>query len=417
MANIAHLMARRLPVNALDLLRHIGEFSGSRGVRAYLVGGSVRDLLIPGQTVHDLDVTLQGASESLFEDIAESIDGTLVKRSQFTTAGILVSGQTVDLAMTRGESYPAPGSLPVVRPGSLSEDLARRDFTINSMAVSLAAGTWGHLLDPHGGWQDVRGRRLRILHRDSFRDDPTRLLRAARYSARLRLTLSVETEDALVTAPGHIPGLSAARVRNELERVFREGEAASTALALLERWSALGAIHEALRHLPRRWEGFHQATRDMGEQRTSGVAYGVLGYGLTATQVDGITARLRTGARGARAMRDSAHLSRLPDDEIAGLVTSRLVELLDPLVDSGVLGFAMASGGAVQARVIEYLDRHRHSRTLLTGDDVIALGVRSGPEVGRVLRTLRTARLDGRTVTRDDELALVRKLIAQCPVR
>ena len=417
MANIAHLMASRLPAKALDLLRHIGEFSGSRRVRAYLVGGSVRDLLIPGQPVQDLDVTLQGASESLFEGIAESIDGTLVKRSRFTTASILVSGQTVDLAMTRGESYPAPGSLPVVRPGSLSEDLARRDFTINSMAVSLAAGTWGHLLDPHGGWQDVRGRRLRILHRDSFRDDPTRLLRAARYSARLRLTPSIEIEDALETAAGYIPRLSAARVRNELERVFREGEAASTALALLERWSALAAIHEALRYRPCRWEGFHPETRDMGDERTSEVAYGLFGYRLAATQVDGIAARLRIGVRGARAMRDSAGLSRLSADEIAGLATSRLVELLDPLVDSGVLGFAIASGGAAQARVAEYLDRHRHARTLLTGDDVIALGVESGPEVGRVLRALRMARLDGRTVTRDDELALVRKLTAQCPVR
>ena len=145
-----------------------------------------------------------------------------------------------------------PGSLPVVRPGTLAEDLARRDFSVNAMAVSLSESDWGDLFDPQGGLNDLRARMLRILYPDSFRDDATRILRAARYASRLSLALSPETEDHLLGSVGFISKISPARMRDELERVFLEAEAAP-ALGLLNEWRALSAISPALEYEADAW--------------------------------------------------------------------------------------------------------------------------------------------------------------------
>ena len=198
MVNVSGLMESGVESDVLRTLGEVARAAEESGVEPYLVGGLARDLILGVSASPDLDIALVGAKSETFDQIARRVSGEITKRSQFNTVALRVGGCHFDLTMARAESYPSPGSLPVVRPGTLEEDLARRDFSVNAMAVSLFADAWGELHDPQGGLGDLRNGVLRVLHSDSFRDDATRILRAARYASRLSLTLAPDTLDALL---------------------------------------------------------------------------------------------------------------------------------------------------------------------------------------------------------------------------
>jgi tRNA nucleotidyltransferase (CCA-adding enzyme) len=200
------------------------------GERAYLVGGAVRDLLL-GMDHPDLDVAVEGDAPEL----ARRLGADATAHERFSTARLDLDGVQVDLASTRAERYPHPGALPEVEPASLDRDLARRDFTINAMAVPLVGEP--ELIDPYDGLGDLREGVLRILHPDSFVDDPTRALRAARYAARLGFEVEPATFELLTAAD--LGTVSGDRVEAELRRVAAE-QRAPAAFELLAQWGLAG---------------------------------------------------------------------------------------------------------------------------------------------------------------------------------
>jgi tRNA nucleotidyltransferase/poly(A) polymerase len=172
-----HLLAGEALQERLQALPGIARVRAALdGERAYLVGGAVRDLLL-GAEHPDLDLAVEGDAVEL----ARRLGAEPVAHERFSTATVDLDGVRVDLARTRAETYPHPGALPEVEPAPLERDLARRDFTVNAMALPLDGR--GQLVDPHGGRVDLRAGLLRVLHPGSFADDPTRALRAARYAA------------------------------------------------------------------------------------------------------------------------------------------------------------------------------------------------------------------------------------------
>ena len=201
-------------------------------VPAYLVGGVVRDLLL-GREVTDLDVAIEGDPEALTD-----LPGFSLERDGLFLTGRLEQGDVkIDVAQSRAESYPEPGALPEVRPASITEDLARRDFTVNAMAFPLSGGR--DLLDPHGGLEDLRAGLLRVLHRGSFADDPTRALRAARYAARFGFELEGDTARLLRDAD--LSAVSEDRIDNELRRIGAEEDPAA-ALGLIAEWGVMPSL-------------------------------------------------------------------------------------------------------------------------------------------------------------------------------
>ena len=188
MTNIAPRLRAQLDSISLRQLRGIAAVAEIHGARAYLVGGAVRDALL-GISVTDIDIAVIGMTSSLPRGVARALNGRVAAHSQFNTFSLTASGRHIDLAMARHESYTHPGALPTVTPGTMHQDLARRDFAINAMAVSLGEDSFGDLLDPFDGQSDLEDGTVRVLHDDSFRDDATRILRAARYAVRLGLTL------------------------------------------------------------------------------------------------------------------------------------------------------------------------------------------------------------------------------------
>ena len=410
MENVAGLMASGISPAVLRALRDVAKAAEECGVEPFLVGGLVRDLFLEATGSPDLDVALVGATADTFSDIARLVCGEITKQSQFNTVGMKVGGYDFDIIMARAESYPSPGSLPVVRQGTLDEDLARRDFSVNAMAVSLSEDKWGDLFDQQGGLGDLREGTLRVLHPGSFRDDATRILRAARYASRLSFELSPETKDALLASVGFISKISPARMRDELERIFLEPDAAS-ALGLLSGWRALSAVSPALEYEADAWSLYSERTHGLSERGRISVGYAILGAGMSVPESTSVAARLMPEARARRALRDSAGLiARIEGDEFEGAANSAVAEALDALSELSVIGCAIARAGSpIGGRLQEYLRVHRPLRTILTGDDIIALGVSRGPEVGRIQRRLRAARQDGLVArSREEEEAFVR---------
>ncbi|MGH7432636.1 MAG: polya polymerase, partial [Candidatus Methylomirabilales bacterium] len=239
-------LLRRLPRRQQEVLAAAAVLGERRGVSVYLVGGPVRDLIL-GSPGTDLDITVAGNAVPYAEALAASLGARVTIHPRFGTATlILQDGLRLDVVTARREQYRHPAALPQVFPATIDEDLFRRDFTINAMAVRLASGG-GELLDPFGGLTDLRGRRLRALHDESYRDDPTRILRGARYAARYRLRFSIRDRRRIESALAEsmLQRLSGDRLFREVQLVLHEA-APEAVLKILEGLGVLRALDPAL---------------------------------------------------------------------------------------------------------------------------------------------------------------------------
>ncbi len=233
--------AQQLPPAYLARLEQIGRLAAQLRQPAYLVGGPVRDALL-GRPSLDIDVTVEGDVSALAAALAEAFGGRVVLHERFGTAVVELAEGHIDLTSARREIYPQPGALPEVAPASIEEDLRRRDFTYNAMALRLDPEL-GALYDPWNGFADLRAGVTRGLHPKTFQEDPTRILRAARYSARLGCRLEENTKQWLLTAiqDGAFRTVTGQRIWGELARLLEETTFAE-ALWKLEEWGALSAL-------------------------------------------------------------------------------------------------------------------------------------------------------------------------------
>jgi tRNA nucleotidyltransferase (CCA-adding enzyme) len=222
------------------LVRSIGVLAQSQGAAAYLVGGPVRDLMLKLPNI-DLDITVEGSGIRLAEKFAGRHHGALVTRyPAFKTATVqLPDGRLVDFATARKEIYARRGAYPKVEPSGIKDDLLRRDFTINAMAIAINPDTWGRLIDPFGGHADLLSRSLRVLHEKSFLDDPTRILRAARFKARLGLKVEAKTLKLLRSAVEIkvLDTIKPQRYLKDFNKILKEPRS-QEAVKFLKAWNA-----------------------------------------------------------------------------------------------------------------------------------------------------------------------------------
>ena len=416
---MARLMSKRLPKQMMAFLLACGVQGESHGFHVHLVGGMVRDVLRdrpPG----DPDLVVQEDAPSLDAAahfgtlLAEALGGSVSAPSQFGTVKLEAGGLTVDVATARREVYESPGALPSVRPGTINEDMGRRDFTVNTIAVDLARGRFGTILDRHDGVNDLSSRVLAVLHDRSFADDPTRAFRAIRYEARLRIEMSLVTEAMLRRNLGHVDALSGDRVRHEFERIFAE----PAPEVVLARANEIGLLQAVLPGLT--WSAeMSEAARSLREAAPSLGTAGPTGYlallasPLSPEDAEQLTERLNAPRPWAKVIEDTVLVwEQLPNLAPADISPSGVYDMLEGASQEAVFAWAVLSTGAVATRLRDYLDKLRHVRTLLTGDDLLALGVAQGPLVGDLLRELLDARLDGLVASRGDEEALVRRRLS-----
>ncbi len=305
MPDVAALLRSALASEQRLLLRRATEESARRRVRLYLVGGAVRDALL-GLPVADVDLVSAPGGADFGRELAGALGGEVVASSQFGTHKIREGGITFDLAMARTESYAHPGALPSVRPAGILDDLARRDFTINAMAVEVRGESWGDLQDEFGGLADLRRGLVRTLHDGSFRDDATRILRAARYAGRYGYRIEEATQRALDRDLAYLDAIKGDRLRHELERVFDEPRAAPI-LRLLRDAGVLRAINPSL--------GADEAALARidevalrPERGPRPVMLSLLVSSLPAEAAPALVRRLNMGADWARVVRDTLAL-------------------------------------------------------------------------------------------------------------
>ncbi len=387
---------------------------------AYLVGGAVRDLLL-GRHPRELDVVVEDrrppygrAAGQLAGALARSVGAPGTEHERFGTATVGWDAGRIDVAAARRERYPAPGALPEVEPARLAEDLLRRDFTVNALALALDGERSEELHAAPHALEDLRVGRLRVLHERSFLDDPTRLWRLARYRSRLGFAVEERTAQlaAAAVAEGALQNVSGARIGAELRLVLAEPDPLD-ALAELERLGLLAALHPRLRlesPLVRRAlellpaGGTRAGSVEVGRPDLLLLAALVLPLALRADDVVGghpqpeiaaLLDRLEFPASERdRVAAAAAAVPRLVEELPRVATPSQLRALALRVPPEGIaLAGAVSEPAALAAR--RWLEELRHVRLAITGKDLLAAGVPQGPEVGRRLEVALRKRLDG----------------------
>jgi len=411
--NLAEALEKAWPLALWGLVRGAGEVAWSKGLRLYLVGGAVRDILL-GRPSLDLDLVVEGDALALLPDLGWQ--GRLRRFPTFGTAKLVGEGWSLDLASARKESYPQPGALPWVGPGTLQDDLFRRDFAINALAVDLSPPSLGGLVDPFGGRQDLEKGRIRVLHERSFQDDATRILRAIKYAARFGFRLEARTRRFILRDKGYLQTVSGERLRRELVLILEE-ERPEAALALAGRLGVLGEISAGL-------EGDGWLGRKFSLARRRGwaspeVYLALLAYRMAPHEARAFLSRLRFPRVQARAVEEVQAL-KAQEKALARprLATHQVCRPLAGYSGPAVLALALASPEArIRRRARLFWEEWRYVKCSLGGKDLLGMGVEAGPRVGEYLRRLLEARLDGVVGDRAGEEELVLRWLSSGSAR
>lgn len=405
--NLSAELERWLAPAASELVARVSAASAQRGYGACLVGGAVRDLLL-GRASPDIDIIIEGDAEQVARDCAQPSDPPPVFHRAFGTATISSGTQRIDLATARAESYRQPGALPDVWPGSIEDDLVRRDFTTNAMALVLGGEHHGDLIDPHGGRLDLEHGLLRILHEQSFVDDATRIFRGVRYEQRFGFVFEDETKRLLFRDVERVRDISGDRVRHEFDRIMEEIEP-EPALRRLDGVGVLEVVAQGLRFDAKQADACARArVYGLSAERLLETLWCVLAWRLAASGVGELVTRLNLPRRLATPVGDCERLheaeERLDED---GLAPSSVYALLHHVSPAALNAASLLLDGAVARKHVHaYLTKLRHVRPALTGEALREMGFASGPEIGRVLELLRDARLDGLLNSRTEEVVL-----------
>jgi tRNA nucleotidyltransferase (CCA-adding enzyme) len=429
---VTALLERALAEPVLALVRRISQEAHDMGVVPYFVGGLVRDMLLETPIV-DVDLVIEGDAIALANRLSTALGGRVIAHKRFGTAKWLLSKQvwrqipgdfsgkplaSVDFASARTEFYVYPTALPKVERSSIKQDLHRRDFTINTLAIRLDPEHWGEILDFYGGESDLQDGVIRVLHSLSFVDDPTRILRAVRLSSRLGFRLDPHSEELIVDALSLLKRVSGDRLRHELEQIFDEPSPCQV-LTRLDELNILTHIHPDLqcdRWLQAKCRVLCNdlSYEDWGlELKDRSFLYlALLAYHLEEAQLEVFFERLRMRRDDADDLRFLPKLrSTLP--KIARVQKPSVIVDLLQLFPARMLAVAwiVVSGKRQRAKLLRYQMEWRLVETAVTGEDLKALGLEPGPIFGRLLNVLRGARLDGRVCTREEEEAMLQKLL------
>jgi tRNA nucleotidyltransferase (CCA-adding enzyme) len=411
--NLAASIERQLPMQLVEFMESTALIASTLGWRLYLVGGTVRDLLL-GRDNYDLDMVVEGDALALGKQMAETKKTAITLHSRFGTVKLRWQTWTIDIATARTETYTRPGALPEPKPGMLANDLFRRDFTVNAMAVELLPGRWGQLIDLYGGRQDLKAGLIRVLHDDSFTDDATRIWRAIRYEQRLNFAIEPGTLALLKRDVSRLDTISGDRIRHELESTLKEPAPEK----VFYRASNLGVMTK----LSPRLKGnallakHFQAAREytLPETPTLPLYLAILSYSLPEHDIADLSSFLHLPKTEAQVLQETAALkSGIKLLDKPKLKNSEIFRLCTGYTPTAIEANIIAAGSStVRKRLHLFLTKLRYVKPCITGTDLIKLGVPPGPKVKEILQKLRDALLDGKIRSKKGEDKLAIDLIA-----
>lgn len=404
------------------VLRTIGREADGLKMPAYLVGGAVRDILL-GYKSLDLDIVVEGNAPRLAKRMAQIFNTKATVYAEFGTATVWHGYDfQVDFVTARKESYARPGALPSVSDGTLKDDLFRRDFTVNAMALQINPGRFSELIDFYGGLIDVQRKRIRVLHDASFTDDPTRILRAVRFATRLNFRIEAKTLAQLRSALSKKVEESV-----KLPRYFHEFQKTLSEVSVtkhIRRLEVLGALRYLFPGLVLDYKSLSRLERSVKKlsekpeyEKASAWIYPFLAL-ISRADLDRAAELVQ---KFQLSKSDVKTMMQAQDDQRwfdllsrKGLNPSDIYTILESLTRDAVVYLRMtAPKKVIKKRIDLYMSDIKNTKLQINGHDVQRLGVPSGAKVGAYLKKVLMKKMDGQIKTKKQELDLVRALIKQ----
>jgi tRNA nucleotidyltransferase (CCA-adding enzyme) len=439
----------KLPKEIQDLIYLASEISAKKNMPAYLVGGFVRDLILGVKNL-DLDIVVEGDGISFAQDLASHLNAKLIRHRRFGTATVIAkshinpvrdrsslgdrklalahfvsNGVKIDIATARREFYPAPAHLPVVEVGNLKDDLSRRDFTINTIAISISRGSFGELIDFFAGKSDLRNKKIRILHNLSFIDDPTRILRAIRFEQRYNFRIEPETLKNLKEAVRlkMLEKVQPQRIRDELILMLGEKKPLKE-IRRLKELAGFSFINpgiliskkalQFLQSIEKQINWFKKVYSQRRQLDTWLIYFTALLEALGIKDIKAVLNKFvfRKGEEkrilGFKKI-NHRFIRRLGQDKIK---PSEIFNLLEPLsYEVIILLKAKYKDRLSQHRIEDFFEIYNGMQILVSGYDLHRLGIAPGPYYQKVFTKVLNAKLDGRVKTKKQELGLIKELI------
>jgi tRNA nucleotidyltransferase (CCA-adding enzyme) len=418
--SLSSWLKSRFPPGVYNLLKFSGEVAEGLGFNAYLVGGSVRDLL-RGEENLDIDIVIEGDGIVFAKALGEKLNASVKSHQRFNTAQVITGKLKLDVATARTEYYESPAALPKVETSSIKKDLYRRDFTINTLAIKLNPKDFGLLMDFFGSQRDLKEKTIRVLHNLSFIEDPTRAFRAIRFSERFGFKISKHAENLIKSTVkmNLFEKLSGPRLYEELLILFNETEP-DRALKKLSDLGLLKVIHPALtfnEELEETLKSLHETVSwfnllFLEEKTDRGILYLMaLLSELKEEEAEAAAERLSPPPKikdmidkGISKAREV--VKRLPSEdpvEIYNLLRKLRLETI-------LLAMALSKDRLKQKVISRYLTELRKIEPILKGEDLKKIGVKPGPVYSRILKELLEEKLRGHLKSREDEERFVRRI-------
>ncbi len=412
--NLKEKLEQKLPPRLVVFLQLAGRKAGDRNEKAYIVGGVVRDLLL-GLDNYDIDLTVEGDAVALARELMGSASDRITIHKQFNTAKIRWQDWNIDFVTARSETYACPGALPEITPSSLEDDLKRRDFTINAMAIGLTGKSYGMLYDPCSGQRDLEEGKIRVLHDASFIDDSTRIWRGLRYEQRLGFELEPHTLQLLQRDIPMLDTVSGERICYEIDCIFKE-KYPEKVFKRANRLGVLNRFHPDVKFDMYMDERFSQARERCYPNAPSTLLYWLLlTYGLDIEMKEMLISRLRLPKLIAQPLRDcSAIKDRLSLLAAPEIKPSEIYHLLFGYSLQAILANIIAGDiEESQGALTLYMEKLHNVKSIITGSDLLKMGITQGPLLKNILDAILDARLNGKAVSREDEIAIIRKLLSK----
>ena len=396
------------------MLQQLGHIAKQESCNTYLVGGVVRDMFL-GRETHDIDIMVEGDAITLAKIMFQLMGGKLTTHGRFNTATWKVNNLQIDLTSCRAETYDRHGALPTIKKGTIEDDLSRRDFTINAMALCINPDRFGELIDIYRGYDDLQKKLLRVLHDDSFKDDATRIMRAIRYEQRLGFKLERHTQELILRDACMLDTISGDRLRREVLLWLSEPQPEK----ILKRAATLGIlikIHPALAQNHRILRAFKLARKTCTGVSLSQLYFAMLLYPLNPQELQQLLLRLNIQggklneiAHNTVSLKNNLHMLNK-----ANIKPSNIYFKLKDFNTIAIKANLILAPSQNEHRHLKYyLKKLRTVKPSLGGKELIAMGVREGHQIGYILERLLKARLDGEIRTKEEEERLAGKLISE----
>jgi len=417
--NMASSIRSTFPREILNLLKLSGQIADDLGYSAYLVGGSVRDIM-RGETNLDIDLVIEGDGISFAQELGKKLDMKVKSHKRFGTAVVITEFLKFDVATSRTEYYKSPAALPTVETSSIKKDLYRRDFTINSLAIKLNPQHFGQLIDFFGGRRDIKEKTIRILHNLSFIEDPTRAFRAIRFSERFGFKISKHTLNLIKTAVrmNLFEKLSGTRMYDELNLLFTETEPVN-AIKRLAELDLLKFIHPGLAITKTLKENFVSIQETFSwfkllffeeELHKSHLFLMALLDELTTSERPEALQRLQVPKNVSKEMLAGIKDSKIALSKLKDANQKNIYYTLLPLSLHTIL-FTMAKAKQKDHKqaISLYLTKLRGIVPELTGKDLQSMGYPPGPLFKEILTAILDARLELKIKSREGEIEFVKR--------